>query len=188
MKRKNENFVDLAEYSGSDGRRDSQSGWQAFIGRSTKKKTILDVGSGLGNSRHRLQQNENLVTLLEPAPNMPADICGVIDDQETESYDITTAFDVIEHIEEDEKFLENLFRVCRDSSFLSTPNFNVFGCKNKYHIREYKPEELADMCLAKTKKVKFFVCTNTAGNNPVEVSEEDFRKTMAPALGVLLQK
>lgn len=188
MKRKNKNFVDLAEHSGSEGRIDSQNGWQTFVGGSVKLMTILDVGSGLGHSRVRLQQNENIATLLEPAPGMPSDICGIIDDQEDESYDITTAFDVIEHIEEDEKFLGNLLRVCKRYSFLSTPNFNVFGCQNKYHIREYKPEELADMCLEKAQKVRFFVCQNNYGNNPVEVSEEDFRKTMAPALGVLLQK
>jgi hypothetical protein len=186
--RDNPNFVDLAFQSGSEGRRDSQSEWQKFVGLTHRDTNILDVGSGLGQSRPRLSINNNRVTLLEPAPNMPADITGIIDDQEDSSYELVTAFDVIEHLEEDVKFLGNLFRVCSNKVFLTTPNFNVFGCKNKYHIREYKPEELADLCHSYSDKLEFYVSHNTNGFQPTILSEDQFRVTKCPALAVYLLK
>lgn len=188
MKRYNEHFVDLSAFSGTEGRRDSQSGWQSFVGSVFSGTTILDCGSGLGHSRPRLSVNENKVTLLEPAPEMPADIRGIIDDQPDNSYELVTSFDVIEHIPDDEKFLDNLLRVSTQGVFLTTPNYNVFGCKNKFHVREYKPEELADLCLERSDQVRYFVCNNTMGRGPSEVSEEQFRQTMAPALAVLIKK
>lgn len=188
MKRHNEEFVDLSAFAGTEGRRDSQSGWQVFVGRAFSNTTILDCGSGLGQSRPRLSVNENKVTLLEPAPDMPADIRGIIDDQPDDAYELVTSFDVIEHIPDDEKFLDNLLRVSSKAVFITTPNYKVFGCKNKFHVREYKPEELADMCLERSDSVRFFICNNTMGNGPSEVTEEQFRDTMAPALAVMIEK
>ena len=109
---KNENFVDLAFQSGSEGRRDSQTGWQDFVGTVVAKKSILDVGSGLGHSRARLSRNGNIITLQEPAPDLEADIKVGIEEIENLSYDIVTCFDVIEHIPDDKTFMKNLFRIC----------------------------------------------------------------------------
>lgn len=185
---KNENFVDLAFQGGSDGRRDSQWGWQVYIGQTTKNKSILDVGSGLGHSRARLSVNENRVTLQEPAPELAADLKENIEEIESSSYDLVTCFDVIEHIPDDLTFMTNLFRICKESVFITTPNFNVFGCKNKYHIREYKPEELVEFCHKMTKKVDFLACDNTMGKNPEIMDLEKFKKTNYPALAALLHK
>lgn len=185
---KNENFVDLAFQGGSEGRRDSQIGWQKYVGNTTHNKSILDVGSGLGFSRARLSVNGNKVTLQEPAPELLADIKVNIEDVESTSFDVVTCFDVIEHIPDDLTFMENLFRVSRESVFITTPNFNVFGCKNKYHIREYKPEELAELCHKFTPNVVFLACRNTMGEGPEVMSLEKFKTTNYPALAALLQK
>lgn len=185
---KNENFVDLAFQGGSEGRRDSQTGWQDFVGQVVKEKTILDVGSGLGHSRSRLSRNGNIVTLQEPAPNLKADIKLDIQEIEDFSYDIVTCFDVIEHIPDDNTFMENLFRICKESVFITTPNFDVFGCQNKYHIREYKPSELVEFCSRFSNNVKYLACPNTQGRNPKILEKEEFLTTKMPALAAWLNK
>tara|TARA_R110001599_G_C12116435_1_gene648476 strand:- start:48 stop:614 length:567 start_codon:yes stop_codon:yes gene_type:complete len=185
---KNKNFVDLAFQGGSEGRRDSQSGWQDFIGLTLSNKTILDVGSGLGHSRARLSRNNNIVTLQEPAPELKADIKLPIDQIAESTYDIVTCFDVIEHIPDDNEFMKNLFRICKESLFLTTPNFNVFGCKNKYHVREYSPIQLVEMCSKFSTNVKYLVCQNTLGRNPKLLTKEQFIETKCPALAAWLNK
>lgn len=185
---KNENFVDLAFQGGSEGRRDSQTGWQDFVGTVVAKKSILDVGSGLGHSRARLSRNGNIVTLQEPAPDLEADIKVGIEEIENLSYDIVTCFDVIEHIPDDKAFMKNLFRICKESLFITTPNFDVFGCQNKYHIREYKPHELVELCSQFSNNVKYLVCPNTQGRNPQILEKEQFLTTKMPALAAWLNK
>jgi 2-polyprenyl-3-methyl-5-hydroxy-6-metoxy-1,4-benzoquinol methylase len=185
---KNENFVDLLFQGGEDGRRDSQTGWQQYVGETVANKTILDVGSGLGKSRARLARNGNKVTLQEPAPELEADIKVEIEHLEDSLYEIVTCFDVIEHIPDDLAFMKNLFRVCKESVFLTTPNFNVFGCKNKYHIREYKPEELIDMCSQFSDNLVLLACNNTQGHRPHIMEKEEFKNTKYPALAVWIKK
>jgi len=188
MMRENEEFVDLAFLGGSTGRRDSQPGWQNFIGRTLIKKSILDIGSGLGNSRPRLSQNENIVTLQEPAPELKADIKKDISKIQDNSFQYVTAFDVIEHIPDDKTFIKHMFRICKEGIFISTPNYNVFKCKNKYHIREYKPEELINLSETVSNKFILFVCNNTMGQYPQKLSKKAFLNTMHPALGILIKK
>ena len=185
---KNENFVDLLFQGGEDGRRDSQIGWQHYVGTTISNKTILDVGSGLGHSRSRLAKNGNRVTLQEPAPELKADIKVEIEEIGDREYEVVTCFDVIEHIPDDLNFMKNLFRICEESLFLTTPNFNVFGCKNKYHIREYKPEELLEMCLQFSENITLLACSNTQGNNPRIMSKEEFKNTKYPALAAWIRK
>ena len=184
----NENFVDLAFQGGDEGRRDSQPGWQTYIGQYYSNKQILDVGSGLGHSRSRLSRNNNLVALQEPAPELQADIKEDISELESDSFEIVTCFDVIEHIPDDKTFLEHLFRISRESVFLTTPNFRVFGCKNKYHIREYTPPELVELCETFSSKLEFLICRCTTGTGCRKVDKETFLNSGDPALAVFLHK
>lgn len=184
----NENFIDLAFQGGSDGRRDSQSGWQTYIGQYYKNKKIIDIGSGLGNSRPRLSVNDNEVTLQEPAPELQADIKEGLAEIPSDSYEIVTCFDVIEHIPDDNTFLKDLFRVCKNTVFMTTPNFRVFGCKNKYHIREYTPPELVELCEEFSSNLEFLVCNNTTGAGCFKVDRKTFLESNAPALAVFLHK
>lgn len=59
-----------------------------------------------------------------------------------DAFDLVTAIDVIEHVEDDAEFLYQLTRVARCAVFLTTPNYNISKCTNAYHVREYTPEEL----------------------------------------------
>ena len=67
-----------------------------------------------------------------------------IDDQ---SVDCVVTFQVIEHIYEDEKFLEEIFRVLKKGGklILTTPNKLMSLTRNPWHIREYDPQEMKSL-------------------------------------------
>lgn len=149
-------FKDLYYLSGEEGREDLQIYWHNFISNYIKDSSILDVGSGLGFSKQRLSKNGNTVYTQEPAPELVADFKQDISQFEDELYDYVVSFDVIEHVEQDEIFLKNLFRICKKGVFIATPNYFTSKNSNPYHIREYKPQELIELCEKFTNNLKFF--------------------------------
>ena len=70
-------------------------------------------------------------------PGLQIDINVPIENIEEKSCDIVTCFDVIEHIVEDHKFLENLVRIAKEKVIVTTPNFSFSKNKNPHHYREY---------------------------------------------------
>ncbi len=62
-------------------------------------------------------------------------------------YDTVVSFQVIEHIRDDRFFLEEIRRVLKPggTALLSTPNRNMSLSRNPWHVREYSPQELADL-------------------------------------------
>ena len=58
-------------------------------------------------------------------------------------FDAVIAFQVIEHIEDDRLFLQEIYRVLRPGgkALLSTPNRNFSLTRNPWHVREYLPGE-----------------------------------------------
>jgi 2-polyprenyl-3-methyl-5-hydroxy-6-metoxy-1,4-benzoquinol methylase len=60
------------------------------------------------------------------------------------SFDTVISFQVIEHIEDDELFLREIYRVLRPGglAMLTTPNRKMSLTRNPWHIREYLAEEL----------------------------------------------
>ena len=64
-------------------------------------------------------------------------------------YDCVTFFEVIEHIEQPEKLLEQIKLSMKDNAviIMSTPNREVFGdnIKNPFHCKEYSLQEFVDM-------------------------------------------
>ncbi|WP_020475840.1 class I SAM-dependent methyltransferase [Zavarzinella formosa] len=137
-------FVDLAWVGGSAGREDSQGGWQSFVGRTKTGHRILDMGAGLGLSRARLANGgANEVVLQDPSVEMAAvDIHTPIHEIGSDAFTLVTAFDVIEHIEEDWAWLANALRVASHSVILTTPNYHVSQAANPHHVREYTPAQL----------------------------------------------
>jgi len=142
----NPRFIDVAKQSGAHGREDFQEGWHNFVGKFFNHTSILDVGAGLCLSKKRLEQNgSNFVTLQDLGSGLKVDISTPISEIASKSYDVVTAFDVIEHVIEDKQFLADMFRIARVAIVITTPNYNVSGCANQYHIREYTPQELYDL-------------------------------------------
>ena len=63
---------------------------------------------------------------------------------EDESFDYVVSFQVIEHISNDKRFVEEVRRVLRPGGkfIVSTPNRPMSLTRNPWHIREYRPEQL----------------------------------------------
>ncbi len=66
---------------------------------------------------------------------------------EDNSFDTVVSFQVIEHIENDKLFLEEIYRVLKPGgkAIISTPNINHTLSRNPWHVREYTPQQLIDL-------------------------------------------
>jgi len=141
----NPNYVDLSKQPGTEGREDGQAFWHTFFGGQFSAATILDVGAGLGHSKMRLARGRwgmNRVTTQDIGPDLEVDVTLAIDHIAGNSYDVVTAFDVIEHVDNAIPFLAHMAWIAKEAVVISTPNFNVSRCANKYHAREYTPVQL----------------------------------------------
>ena len=185
----NPQFVDLAQQTGDEGRYDCQKGWQEFVGRYFKNKTILDVGAGLGQSRERLAHGGNHVVLQDPAPGMPVDYTQPIFEMESQGWDVITCFDVLEHIAEPVPFLEQLLRLARTTLVITTPNYWVSRCGNPFHVREYTPPQLIQQLeqLPRVKAIQCFTSAHEDGSFPCPRTVEEFVRSEAPRLAVFLE-
>jgi len=66
---------------------------------------------------------------------------------EDNSVDFVVTFQVIEHINDDEKFVKEIYRVLKPGGklILTTPNILMSLSRNPWHIREYTPAEMVDI-------------------------------------------
>lgn len=171
-----ERWLDISTLPGEEGREDEQAGWQEYAGKLFHNVSILDVGAGLGKSRERLSVNGNIVTLQDVAPGLPVDITNPIEKIPENSYDLVTAFDVIEHVVEDVNFLGQLCRIAKRAVFVSTPNFNVSRALNQRHVREYTPVELTALAYSMNfGRVGHFI-GYADGSSAREVSQDRFAR------------
>lgn len=76
------------------------------------------------------------------AMNIPP-LSGLADN----TYDSIISFQVIEHIQDDALFLKEIHRVLKPGgiALLTTPNRSMSLSRNPWHIREYLPQELANL-------------------------------------------
>jgi len=67
-----------------------------------------------------------------------------LDGTESNSFDTIVSFQVIEHIKDDRKFLEEIWRVLKPGgkAIITTPNKKKSLTRNPWHIREYTASEL----------------------------------------------
>ena len=65
---------------------------------------------------------------------------------EDSTIDFVVTFQVIEHIEDDELFLSEIYRVLKPGGkmILTTPNAKMSLTRNPWHIREYTTDQMAD--------------------------------------------
>lgn len=65
------------------------------------------------------------------------------------SFDTVVSFQVIEHIQDDRLFLEEIKRVLKPGgkAIISTPNIRHTLSRNPWHIREYTAKQLEELCL-----------------------------------------
>lgn len=124
-----------------------------------KGKEVLDIACGTGYGSHilskagakrvigmdidkkalRMARQKYLEENLE-FKHGDAEKIGLEDD----SADIITSFETIEHLDDPKQFLREIKRVLKDNGLLilSTPNREVSGQQNPYHVHEFEREEL----------------------------------------------
>lgn len=93
------------------------------------------------------------------------------------TYDSIVSFQVIEHIENDRLFLQEIHRVLKPGgiALLTTPNRKMSLSRNPWHIREYLGEELATLAKEIFKHVEMKGIT---GNEKVMSYYEQNRKSV----------
>ena len=141
-----------------------------FACKYAKDKSILDIASGVGYSAPLfikagavsyvgVDLNEKLVKYANErfgSANKKyylGDICSF---NKGETYDIITCFETIEHVENYEAAIKNLFQLLNKGGLLiiSSPNRPITSPKcsslddkpeNKHHVQEFIPEELLSL-------------------------------------------
>ena len=82
-------------------------------------------------------------------------------------YDYVISFQVIEHIEDDHLFVQEISRVLKPggTAILTTPNILQTLSRNPWHVREYTAQQLQDILKPHFSKVE---CQGVYGNEKVK--------------------
>jgi len=122
--------------------------------------TVLEVGSGEGygimelapKAEHYIavdKYNTDISDELNEANNITFIQSEVppLKGIEDNSVDFVVTFQVIEHIEDDERFLQEIHRVLKPGGkvILTTPNVIMSLTRNPWHTREYNPEQMGEV-------------------------------------------
>lgn len=96
---------------------------------------------------------------------------------ESDKYDTVVSFQVIEHIENDRAFLEEIHRVLKPGgkAILSTPNIIFSLTRNPWHEREYTAPEFTALCKKVFSKVDAYGIT---GNDKVQAYYEKNKQSV----------
>lgn len=129
---------------------------------------VLDIGCGEGRGMDLLMEHASTFTAVDKnrlvlenlrekyplAEFIEANI-PPLSMFEDESFDTVVTFQVIEHIEDDVKFVEEISRVLRPGgkAVITTPNIKMSLTRNPWHVREYNKEEMVALMEPYFKKV-----------------------------------
>jgi 2-polyprenyl-3-methyl-5-hydroxy-6-metoxy-1,4-benzoquinol methylase len=104
-------------------------------------------------------------------------------------FDVVTCVDVVEHVEDYDRFIDELLRVSKRVVFFATPNrrpeyTNPDGTPmNYYHLREWSFQELNKIILGHSKKIKWSFLEGPY-DGPFKIKEKASKETLVlmPAL------
>jgi len=171
-------FIDLALQGGEMGREDFQAGWHRCVAM-LNYRSVLDVGSGLGLSKTRIP-NCTTHEVIQISPDSQVDIVAPLSFIPDKSYDLVTAFDVIEHVVEDVDFLAELLRIARLAVFITTPNYNISKAANGCHCREYTPSEFHELVHNFSSNFTYYSGTGDGTTRQIHDSPQLFLKHNLP--------
>ena len=159
------------------GRGPMQMGWYRLAATKIVGDSVLDVGAGMGEGLRvlaahtpralgievddRLRRADDVEIEIRDLASMPDD-----------SFDTVVCVDVIEHVESDRAFVEQLMRVARRRVFVSTPNYAMSLNEWPFHVREYTPRQLHRML------ERFGTTTVFGGSSTGDQNTEIRRRTL----------
>lgn len=102
----------------------------------TKCKTYTAIDKNEEVISRLKQSHKNLTLIASSVPPFPR--------TESNHFDSLVTFQVIEHIEDDEMFMDEIHRVLKPggTAVITTPNIKMSLTRNPWHVREYTKEEL----------------------------------------------
>lgn len=151
---------------------------------------LLEIGCGEGRGVEVLSEHvttyhgldkigEVINTLQQRFPKATFEQATIppLETVPSDHYDTVVSFQVIEHIQEDKLFLEEIYRVLKPDgkAIISTPNIRHTLSRNPWHIREYTGTELIRLCEQVFDKV---VAKGIGGNDKVWNYHEANRKSV----------
>ncbi len=151
---------------------------------------LLEVGCGVGRgiailSKHceqytGIDKNEKLIAQLQqsfPKAKFVYQNVPPLKDIPTDSYDCVVAFQVIEHIENDDLFIKELRRVLKNKGqlIITTPNIKRSLTRNPWHVREYTAQQLSALMKRHFTKLRTY---GVQGNEKVEAYMEQNKKAV----------
>ena len=140
---------------------------------------LLDIGCGEGRGIEYLQENATSYTGVDKNTEILSRLSKKYPESDflemdiphferfsDESFDTITTFQVIEHIEDDHKFVSEAARMLKSDGtlVLSTPNIKMTLTRNPWHVREYTVDELKALMSKYFSNVE---CYGIYGDKPV---------------------
>ena len=103
-----------------------------------QKVVAIDISPEAIQSAKELYSSPNIKYVLGDVKNIK---------EENNSFDFIASFETIEHIDDPGLFLKELKRVLKDDglAIISTPNGEIFGEKNPFHLKEFSRSEFAEL-------------------------------------------
>lgn len=163
----------------------------AYIAAADRVKgNLLEVGCGVGRGIEALleatpqytaiDKNSQLIDQLQhqyPKAQFLCQNIPPIRGLEAESYDWIVTFQVIEHIENDELFVAELYRLLRKAGklLITTPNRKLSLTRNPWHVREYTATELETLLKKHFSKVQTL---GVQGNEKIQAYYEANKKAV----------
>jgi len=180
----------------------AHNAWYEWFGSMSRGMSVLDVGAGMCEGMKILDKycpsvrgidvDERLLS-LDPRLSMES-----LEKMSDKSVDVITCIDVIEHVVEDVKLMNNMKRVARKVIYVTTPCYLRSRCGNIAHCREYsipqfmnffKPSEIwsasPDGTIHRTKLLSrkgdvIWNHSNEGPDNKIENAEAVFHKDYVP--------
>lgn len=145
----NKIVLDIASGSGYGADMLAQAGAKKVVGIDIDEGAITEAQKRYGSNQIEFKVGKK----IEGAEKL---------DINDKSIEVIACFETIEHIEDYKAFLQELTRVltAEGVAFISTPNRDVFGQKNPFHIKEFTKQEFIDELQAYFKYVTILEQSN----------------------------
>lgn len=136
---------------------------------------VLEIGTGSGYGISIIAPyTDRYITIDKQLPNIE-DVAPNVEmisakvpplPFEDASFDCVVSFQVIEHIEDDGRFVDEVYRVLKPGGLfiVSTPNAPMSLTRNPWHVREYSAEQFSTLLARRFETIEAY---GVSGNSSV---------------------